>query len=120
MLEKSRVVKVAAKERGYHIFYFMLRGAPDALLKKLYLTDDSGKRMTWEGCNYLKTGGDLTVKHDEDGWNELVATINNLKFTEEYVDYIWRSVAAVLLLGQVEFDPVSFKDVETKSTPGNI
>lgn len=36
------------------------------------------------------------------------------------MDYIWRSVAAVILLGQVEFDPVSFKDVETKSTPGNI
>jgi len=37
LLEKSRVVKVAATERGYHIFYFLIRGAPVELLEKLYL-----------------------------------------------------------------------------------
>ena len=37
LLEKSRVVKVAPTERGYHIFYFLLRGAPIDLLEKLFL-----------------------------------------------------------------------------------
>jgi myosin heavy subunit len=44
LLEKSRVIKVAANERGYHAFYFLLRGAPEDLLKKLALTDKAGKK----------------------------------------------------------------------------
>lgn len=44
MLEKSRIIKVAAFERGYHVFYFMLRGMEEAELKKLHLVDAAGKR----------------------------------------------------------------------------
>ena len=32
LLEKSRVTKVADKERSYHIFYFLLEGADKELL----------------------------------------------------------------------------------------
>jgi len=39
LLEKSRIIMVAKKERGYHIFYFMLRGADDEILKKTKLWD---------------------------------------------------------------------------------
>lgn len=45
LLEKSRVIKVADKERGYHAFYFLLRGAPIETLKPLFLTTDKGERM---------------------------------------------------------------------------
>lgn len=75
LLEKSRVIKVAANERGYHAFYFLLRGAPEDLLKKLALTNKAGKREEWKNFNYLKTGGDLTEKHDVDGFNELLETM---------------------------------------------
>ena len=34
LLEKSRVIMVAKKERGYHIFYFQLVGAPPDVLEK--------------------------------------------------------------------------------------
>ena len=37
LLEKSRVVSVTNQERGYHIFYFLLRGGPIDLIKKLGL-----------------------------------------------------------------------------------
>jgi myosin heavy subunit len=33
LLEKSRVIMVSKHERGYHIFYFMLRGAPKEVLE---------------------------------------------------------------------------------------
>lgn len=45
LLEKSRVISVAANERGYHSFYFMLRGMPEEQLKPLFLTDPKGKRL---------------------------------------------------------------------------
>jgi myosin heavy subunit len=59
LLEKSRVIKVAPNERGYHVFYFMLRGMEESALKKLHLVDKAGKREQWQTYNYLKTGGDL-------------------------------------------------------------
>lgn len=76
------MIKVAAKERGYHIFYFLLRGAPIETLKPLYLTNDKNDRLKWEDFNYLKTGGDLPVDHDVEGWNEVLKTMKALKFNE--------------------------------------
>jgi myosin heavy subunit len=83
LLEKSRVIKIAAMERGYHVFYFMLRGMDEPTLKKLELCDAAGKRAKWESFTYLKTGGDLPEKHDIDGWNDLITTVKGLGFAAE-------------------------------------
>lgn len=71
LLEKSRVVKVAAGERGYHIFYFLLRGAPENLLKELHLLKKDGSRYQWSDFVYLKSGSDLTEEHDVHGYKEV-------------------------------------------------
>lgn len=85
LLEKSRVITVAAQERGYHAFYFLLRGASDEFIKKMKLVDASGKRLPWEKFNYIKGGGQpgLPEKHDIDGWNEIEDTIKSLGFSPE-------------------------------------
>lgn len=44
LLEKSRVVKVAAAERGYHIFYFLIRGGSNELLESLFLLKPDKER----------------------------------------------------------------------------
>lgn len=77
LLEKSRIVKVTTGERGYHIFYFLLLGAPLPLLKTLGLLNDKGERMSPYDYAYLSqqgakdTWGDLPVKHDEEGYAEV-------------------------------------------------
>ena len=75
LLEKSRVVKVAPSERGYHVFYFLLKGASDEMLRSLFLTKTDGSRYNWKDFRYLKTGGDLPDKHDVDGFNEIQETL---------------------------------------------
>lgn len=123
LLEKSRVVKVADKERGYHIFYFLCRGASDAMLEKLFLlkkTKPKKERYSPLDFKYLKPGGDLTEEHDIDGFNEVVETMKNLKFTEDEMDFVWRSLAVVLLLGEIEYDTNSFDDPQNPSKPGKL
>lgn len=104
LLEKSRVVKVAPMERGYHIFYFLARGAPIEMLEKLYLLKPNKERYDPLEFQYLKTGGDLWVEHDVEGFKEVLNTMTDLKFAPEEIDAIWRSLAAVLLLGEINFD----------------
>lgn len=81
LLEKSRVMKVAPLERSYHIFYFLLRGASDEMLRSLYLLKTDGSRYDWKDFKYLKTGGDLPAKHDVDGFNEIMQTLEKLNFS---------------------------------------
>ena len=120
LLEKSRVVKVAAMERGYHIFYFLTRGAPIHLLDKLFLLKPNKERIDPLEFQYLKNGGDLWGEHDTDGYNDVFKTFTDLKFSEEEIDAIWRSLSAVLLLGEIIFDPTSFDDLQNPSVPGKV
>ena len=76
--------------------------------------------------NYLKTGGDLPEKHDIDGFlgdgdkePGVLKTMKALLFTDEEIDAVWRCLAAILLLGQIDFDKTSFAGVEDNK-PGKI
>ena len=69
-------------ERGYHVFYFLLKGASDEMLRSLFLTKTDGSRYNWKDFRYLKTGGDLPDKHDVDGFNEIQDTLKQLQFPD--------------------------------------
>jgi myosin heavy subunit len=123
LLEKSRVVKVAENERGYHIFYFLVRGASEDMLEKLFLlkkTKPKKEKYNPLEFEYLKTGGDLWLEHDVDGFKEVQETMVALKFSETEMDFVWRSLAVVLHLGQIEYDAASFDDPQNPSKPGQL
>lgn len=123
LLEKSRIVKITTGERGYHIFYFLLIGAPIDSLKRLGLLNEKGERMVPTDYLYLSqagpkdTWGDLPAKHDEEGYAEVDQTFKDLKFSEEQMTCIWNCVAVTLLMGQIDFDEPSFEGVE-EGKPG--
>ena len=119
LLEKSRVVKVEPNERGYHIFYFLLGGADLQTLQALGLTKPDGKAMTWRDFKYLKSGGERAEDAKQE-FDEVVDTMNKMSFSEDEKMSIWKCVAAILHMGEIDFDKTSFDDMKTPSAPGRV
>ncbi|EDW52457.1 GM11630 [Drosophila sechellia] len=99
LLEKSRVVQQQPGERNFHSFYQLLRGANDNELRQYELQKETGK------YHYLNQGSMdiLTEKSDYKGTCNAFKTLG---FTTDEVQTIWRTIAAVLHLGNVEFQTI--------------
>lgn len=96
LLEKSRVVHQGQGERNYHIFYQVCAGAMSNF--KLALDDPSY-------FNYLNQSGcmDVPGMDDEHEYQEVLESMQKLKFTNEEINSILQIVAGVLHLGNLEF-----------------
>jgi myosin heavy subunit len=87
LLEKSRVCKQGSKERNYHIFYHLIKGADIEMLKELKLTD--GDRPSHKDFEYLKHGTDITdskILDDKALYDELIQVFTDLGFTSHEVN----------------------------------
>ena len=103
LLERSRVVRVAAGERSYHIFYQLLAGADKRTRKALHLDGTSPSSF-----RYLATPGAATTLSgvdDGDAFRATLAAMAVIGLAESDVDAVLRVVAAVLHLGNVTFAP---------------
>lgn len=97
LLEKSRVTTRSEKERSFHIFYQLLRGA-DAKLKNDLLLQNMP-----DDYDYLKG----TRKHvegvdDQSEWNTLLEALNVVGFSTEEQKNLFRVVAAILQIGNIQ------------------
>ena len=97
LLEKSRVVRINANERNYHIFYQLLNGA-DKRMKQDFLIDG----LDVEDFAYTKGGQDTIVGvSDKDEWESLLEAFGVMGITEKEQNSILRTIAAVLHLGNI-------------------
>ena len=103
LLEKSRITELGPLERSYHIFYFLLKGADDKLLKELHLTRDI------KSYNYLwhdkKSNQVIDVPsiNDVECYKEIIDCFKSTKFSPEEIKQIFKVISAVLLIGNLKF-----------------
>ena len=100
LLEKVRVVNRSKGERSFHIFYMMLAGLSDGTLSQLGL---SRKADTYaylghsECCN-------VDGFNDKQEMDRVVNAMKVLGFTPDIQASIWKALAGILLLGNVDFE----------------
>ncbi|KAM5135162.1 LOW QUALITY PROTEIN: myosin XVB [Mantella aurantiaca] len=98
LLEKSRVVFQALRERGFHVFYELLQGLPENEKQSLYLQEP-------ETYYYLNQGRacDLPGKSDQADFQTLGKSLRGIGLTDSHVTSIWAILSAILQLGNICF-----------------
>ncbi|PKS09414.1 hypothetical protein jhhlp_004029 [Lomentospora prolificans] len=97
LLEKSRVVRINANERNYHIFYQLLNGA-DSRMKHEFLLDG----LDVDDFAYTRGGQDTIVGvSDREEWDSLLEAFSVMGFTDKEQSSILRTISAVLHLGNI-------------------
>uniref|UniRef100_A0A3Q2QHE4 Myosin VIIB n=1 Tax=Fundulus heteroclitus TaxID=8078 RepID=A0A3Q2QHE4_FUNHE len=101
LLEKSRVCRQAPEERNYHIFYYMLMGMSPDQKKILSLgTAAEYKYLTMGNCTSCEGRDDVKE------YAHFRSALKILMFTETDSWEISKLLAAILHLGNVEFETI--------------
>ncbi|KAJ8601623.1 hypothetical protein CTAYLR_007256 [Chrysophaeum taylorii] len=122
LLEKSRVVFQSAGERNYHCYYQTLAAFEEEELRRFVGETASRVCEPWwrkgdsDVCStfsYLAISGCSKIpgKDDGDELREVASAVAKLKFSSEETAFVFGVVAAVLHLGNIEFEAT--QDEET-------
>lgn len=125
LLEKSRICSPHGQERSYHIFYMLMAGAPEGLRQQLLLTKPDDFNYLKHGCTryftntesekklspnqkseeYIKKGPLKDILLDDVGdFAVLDMALNRIGLNDKDRFEIYKTVAAVLHLGNIEFE----------------
>ncbi|CAO1621231.1 unnamed protein product [Jaminaea pallidilutea] len=97
LLEKSRVHNRSDKERSFHVFYQLLRGADKDTLRELLLTGNPND------YGYLKASRqNVDGVDDTADWKELKGAFDTVGFSAAEQRNFFRIVAAILQVGNIE------------------
>ncbi|GAA5854033.1 hypothetical protein JCM9279_003771 [Rhodotorula babjevae] len=101
LLEKSRVVGRSRDERGFHVFFWLLRGADRGLLDKLLLTDEAHGKGSAAFEYLAHSRQDVDGMDDRAEWTALVRALDTVGFTSAEQLSLFRTIATILHLGQL-------------------
>lgn len=96
LLEKSRVVVQDESERNYHVFYELLSGASDSLLKRLDLTRSTSN------YRYLTNKGVRSIP-DKQVFQALEDAFGVMNFDEDDKFNVYNVLSTILHLGNIKF-----------------
>ncbi|XP_054612452.1 unconventional myosin-Ih [Dunckerocampus dactyliophorus] len=100
LLEKSRVVHQNHGERNFHIFYQLVEGGEEDLLRWL------GLERNCRNYSYLVQGNCAKVSsiNDKSDWKTVRRALSVIGFSESDTEHLFGIIASVLHLGNVSFE----------------
>ncbi|KAM5158485.1 unconventional myosin-X [Mantella aurantiaca] len=109
----NRVVRQNPEERNYHIFYALLEGAGKEEREAFYL-------LQTEKYHYLNQSGCFTDEtiSDKETFQEVKTAMKVMQFTSENVREVFRLLAGILHLGNIEFMTAGGAQIFTKTALG--
>ncbi len=107
LLEKARITLQADGDRNFHIFYFFLAGATPDERREFELQNISEYALLSDQNSNVIRDVDGTVKVDDAAqMDEVRKTMLDVDITPARQHEMWRSVSAVLALGNVRFQAI--------------
>uniref|UniRef100_A0A8C7F650 Myosin IH n=1 Tax=Oncorhynchus kisutch TaxID=8019 RepID=A0A8C7F650_ONCKI len=102
LLEKSRVVHQNHGERSFHIFYQLVEGGEEDLLRWL------GLERNCQRYSYLVQVGEgecakVSSVNDKSDWKTVRKALSVIEFSESNIESLFAIIASVLHLGNVTF-----------------
>ncbi|XP_029918753.1 unconventional myosin-Ig [Myripristis murdjan] len=99
LLEKSRVVQQQNGERNFHSFYQLLRGGSPEMLEAFHLQSNPALYV------YTREGAESTTSsNDRSNHKAVMTALEVIGFSKEEIDSVYRILATILLLGNIQFE----------------